>query len=69
MARQKRDALLIENIGTEVRVLHEAILGAGASARASGAPGIRDISHQSGYGSPAFERNGDEMQTASEGPA
>jgi hypothetical protein len=64
VARQKRDALLIEYIGTDVRVLHEATPGAGA--RASGAPGIRDISRQSGYGSPAFDRNGDEMQTASD---
>jgi hypothetical protein len=60
--RQKKDALLIEQIGTDARVLHEA---AGAGERAYGAPGIRSIPHPSSYGSSAFDPNGDEMQTTS----
>jgi len=64
---KKKDALLIEHIGTNVRVLHQAIPGAGA--RANGAPGIRDIFHPGSWRSSAFDRRGGEVQTASDDPA
>ena len=65
VAWQIKDALLIEHIETDVRVVHEA----GAGARANGAQGIRDISHPSNCGSSVSDRIGDEMQTASDDPA
>jgi hypothetical protein len=62
VVRQEKDALLIEQFGTDVDVLHQAIPGGGA--RADGAPGIRKIFRPSGRGSCVFDRDGGGMQAS-----